>query len=145
MPSFDVKSIDTLFVKTAYSEGIKCFGFLPDTSKFFSLIYFYPADSYYPHLITYDRKGKQIDQTSLIVNGCGGDCGLQYCSETCIINNDLSILCADTVIWEYFCDSLAQPIPNSGIVWINTKKGKLTYNGKLKMTGDKHEEKKNSR
>lgn len=142
MPTIDVNSSDTLFVKTEYSEGIRCYGILPDTSKYFSLIYFYPADSYYPHLINYDKNGKQIDQTSLIVNGCGEDCGLQYCSETCIIQKDLSITCADTVIWEYFCDSLGEPIPNSGIVWINTKTGQLTSTGKIKMTADQHEEKK---
>ena len=145
MLSIDAKSSDTLFVKTDFSEGIKCFGILPDTSKFFSLIYFYPADSYYPQLVTYDKGGKLIDETSLIVNGCGGDCGLQYCSETGIIKKDLSIFCADTVIWEYFCDSLSQPIPNSDIVWINTKTGNLTNNGKIKMTDDKHVEMKNSR
>ena len=140
MQSIDAKSNDTLFVKTDYSEGIKCFGILPDTSNFFSLIYFYPADSYYPQLITYDKKGKQIDQTPLIVNGCGSGCGLQYCSETGIINKDLSIFCADTLVWEYFCDSLSEPIPNSDIIWINSKTGKLTNNGKLKMTDEKHEE-----
>lgn len=145
MQHIDVNSSDTLFIKTDYSAEIKCYGILPDTSKFFSLIFFYPADSYYPQLITYDKKGKQIDKTSLIVNGCGVDCGLQYCSETAIIEKDLSILCVDTVIWEYFCDSLGEPILNSDIVWINTKTGKLTDSGKLKMTDDKHEEKKNSR
>jgi len=145
MPSIDIKSIDTLFIKKGYPEGIKFYSILPDTSKFFSLIYFYPADSYYPILVTYDKKGKQIDETALIVNGCGGDCGLQYCSSTGIINNDLSIFCADTLVWEYFCDSLSQPIPNSDIVWIDSKTGKLTNNGKLKMTNDKHEEKKNNR
>ncbi|HYV92047.1 MAG TPA: hypothetical protein VE978_09705 [Chitinophagales bacterium] len=140
MTSIDANSSDTLFIKTEYSDGIKCFGMLPDTTIFFSIIYFYPADSYYPQLVTYNKRGKLIDETSLIVNGCGGDCGLQYCSETGMINKDLSIFCADTVNWEYFCDSLGQPIPNSDIVWINTKTGRLTNNGKVKMTNDKHQE-----
>ena len=133
MSVVDPNSNDTLFVKEMDRNEIKCYGMLKDTSKFFSLIYFYPADSFYPVLVTYDKKGNQIDKVSLIVHGCGGDCGLEYCSETGIINNDLSILCADTVVWKFSCDSLGEPIPDSDSIWVNSKAGRIKDNGKLIM------------
>lgn len=131
MPVIDEHSNDTLYVKENDLGEIKCYGVLKDTSKFFSLIYFYPADSYYPVLVTYDKRGNQIDKVSLIVNGCGGDCGLEYCSETGIINEDLSIVCADTIVWKFSCDSLGEPIPDSDSVWVNSKTGRIKDNGKL--------------
>jgi len=140
MVGIDPKSNDTLYIKADYLDGIKCFGILPDTSKFFSLIFFYPADNYYPMLATYNKYGILLDQTNLIVNGCGGDCGITYCSETGIVNKDLTIYCADSINYEYQCDSLGQPIPNSDIVLINSKIGTLTENGNLNLTDDKHEE-----
>lgn len=133
MPVVNPNSNDTLYVKEKDRNEIKCYGMLKDTSDFFSLIYFYPADSFYPVLVTYDKKGNQIDKVSLIVNGCGGDCGLEYCSETGIIYEDRSILCADTVIWKFSCDSLGEPIPDSDSVWVNSKAGRIKDNGKLIM------------
>ena len=133
MPVVDPNSDDTLYVKADDLDEIKCYGMLKDTSKFFSLIYFYPADSYYPMLVTYDKKGNLIGKTSLIVNGCDGDCGLEYCSETGIIDSDLSITCTDTIVWKFSCDSLGVPIPDSDSVWVNSKKGKITDSGKVIM------------
>ena len=133
MISVDANSDDTLYVEESDVTEIKCYGILKDTSKFFSLIYFYPADSYYPVLVTYDKKGNQIDKVSLIVSGCGGDCGLEYCSETGIINDDLSIVCADTIIWKFSCDSLGEPILDSDSIWVNSKTGRIKDNGKLMM------------
>jgi hypothetical protein len=133
MPAIDPNSNDTLYVKENDLNEIKCYGMLKDTSTFFSLIYFYPADNFYPVLVTYDKKGNLIDKVGLIVHGCGGDCGLEYCSETGIINKDLSIHCADTIVWKFSCDSLGEAIPNSDSVWVNSITGKLTHTGKLIM------------
>jgi hypothetical protein len=142
MFDFDPKSSDSLFLNPDY--GIKCFGILPDTTKYFSLLYFFAADSYYPALITYTKDGKQIDRVNLIVNGCGGDCGLKYCSENGIINKDLSIFCSDTIKYDFSCDSLGEPIPNTSVTYINSKTGVLTDSGKIKISKDKHQEVKNS-
>ncbi len=139
MTAADPNSADSIFIKSDYLSSVKYYGMLKDTSKFFSLICFYPADSYYPMLITFDKNGNRIDETSLIVNGCGGDCGLEYCSETGIINEDLSIRCVDTVRWKFSCDSLGEPIPDSDIVWVDTKNGKITKNGKLIMKNEQQQ------
>jgi hypothetical protein len=145
LPTIKKESSDTPFVKSDYPDGVKCYGLLRDTSKYFAFISFFPGDSYFPVLTTFDRNGKFIGHTSLIANGCGGDCGLQYCSMSSIINKDFSIFCADTVKWEYFCDSLAEPIPNSDIIWVDSKKGHLQSDGSIKMRKQTHEEFKNSR
>lgn len=139
MPAIDPNSTDSIFVKETDRNSIKCYGMLKDTTKFFSLIYFYPADSYYPMLVTYDKQGNMIDKTSLIVNGCGGDCGLEYCSETGIIHPDLTIACVDTVKWKFSCDSLGEPIPDSDSVWVDSKNGKIKKNGKLLIQKEKQQ------
>lgn len=131
--SLDNKSNDTLFLKSDYLEEIKCLGMLPDTSEFFALIYLYPAEDYYPQIVTYDKKGTIIDEASLLAVGCGSDCGLSSCSQIAMINKNLSIFCADTLIWEHMCDSLGQVIPNSSQIWINTKSGQISNKGKLML------------
>jgi hypothetical protein len=141
----DKNSADTLFVKTDYPDETYCYGILSDTSIFYTLIYYFPADFYYPVVVTYTKKGEPIDQKSIIANGCGVDCGLTYCSETGIINTDYSIFCTDTLDFKFMCDTLSQPIPNSETLLTNTRTGKITKTGKIIMTEIQHREtKKNS-
>lgn len=145
MARFDGSSFDTLFLKPSDPDETRCYGILRDTSQFYSLIYFFPADSDYPVLATYTKDGELISKEGLIVNGCGGDCGLQYCSESGIINIDYSIYCADTVKWDFFCDSIGEPIPNSATVWINSQTGHISKNGTITMSKKTHiEAKQNS-
>lgn len=137
-------SNDTLFVKDEYIDEVYCFGYLKDTSKFYSLIYLFPADNYYPVLITYSKKGEIISKESLIAVGCNYDCGLQSFSENSIINRDYSIYCADTVVWEYFCDSIGNPISNTTETWIRYKRGKINKNGKIIMSKTNEIKRKNN-
>lgn len=137
------KSSDTLFVVSENLDGVYCYGYLSDTSKFYSLIFMFPADSYYPYLITYSKEGNLISQNNLLANGCGLDCGLNRFSENAIVNKDYSIYCADTVVWDYFCDSVG-PIPNSGMTWIDYKKGKVSRTGKITMSKTQRLEIKNN-
>lgn len=138
MAKFNGKSDDTLFLKTDYPDETHCFGVLKDTSKFYSLIYFFPADSYYPVLATYTKDGQLISKEGLIVNGCGGDCGLKSCSENGIINSDYSIFTSDTLVWDFFCDSLGEPIPNSAAIWVDKQVGKISKSGKITMDKKTH-------
>ena len=142
MRTIDSNSPDTLFVKN--KEGIKCYGMLPDTSQYFSLIYFYPAEVYYPVLATYNKNGQLMDEVRLNLGGCGADCGLEQCTEFSRIDKNLSIFSADTIKWQFLCDSLGEPIPKSGVIWIDTKTGHLTQEGRVIMAKDKHEEIKNN-
>ena len=143
MKTIDSNSSDTLFVKN--KDGVKCYGILPDTSKYFSIIYFYPAEVYYPVVVTYSKSGQLIDELRLNLGGCGEDCGLEQCTEFSRIDNDLTIFSADTIKWEFLCDSIGEPIPKSGVIWIDTKSGRFTNEGRFVMTKDKHQEVKYNR
>ena len=133
LPKLDSNSSDTLFMKSEFPDETHCYGILTDTTNFYSLIYFFPADTHYPVLATYTKTGKLIDKTDLLVNGCGSDAGLTYCSSTSIINKDLTVFCADTLKYDFICDSVGEKIPNSGEILIDTKKGRLTRSGKIIM------------
>jgi len=133
LPKLDSNSSDTLFLKSEFPDETYCYGILTDTANFYSLIYLFPADALYPVLVTYTKTGKLIDKTYLSVNGCGSDAGLTYCSSTSIINKDLTVFCADTVKYDFICDSVGKEIPNSSEILIDTKKGRLTKNGKIIM------------
>ena len=138
LKSIDYNSIDTLFVKNR--DGVKCYGLLPDTSTYYSIIYFYPAEIYYPVVISYDKNGSLIDEIRLNLGGCGADCGLERCSEFSHVNQDLSIVSADTVVWEFMCDGMGEPIPKSSVIKIDSKTGHLANDGRFVIDQNNHEE-----
>jgi hypothetical protein len=61
-------SIDTLFFKSA--NEIVC-GFLPDTSRYYCILYYQIGDLDYPNLLTIDKRGAIIDRKGLCLNVCG--------------------------------------------------------------------------
>ena len=130
-------STDSLFLKTEYMTAAFCFGYLTDTSKYYTLIFKFAADSYYPVLVTYTKDGEIISQDAILANGCGDDCGLYFWSENAIVSKDFSIFCSDTSRWEYFCDSIGEPIPNSAETWIYYTKGQVKSNGKIVISKTK--------
>lgn len=123
---------DTVFIKSDYYDGVYCYGMLSDTSKFYSLLYFFTGDGYYPVLATYSEEGTLISQTRLIAIGCGSDCGLTYCSMTGAIRKDLSILNVDTVSYDFHCDENGELV-NEGLLLINSQRGKVTEEGRIEM------------
>jgi hypothetical protein len=143
LQKLDSNSSDTLFLKPESPDETYCYRMLRDTTKFYSLIFLFPADEYYPVLVTYTKTGKQISQTNLIAVGCGLDCGLTYYSVTGRINNDMTILCADTAKYKFMCDSLSNEIPNSGKKIINLKTGRVSNNGKIMVNPIRRFEQKN--
>ena len=128
----DDKSSDTLFIKG--NESI--YEILNDTTDFYYLITCQPADAYVPILNIYNKKGEKLSSESLVVRGCGGGPGIEYCSSTAIIKNDLTIYCADTTkSFEY--DSIMRPIPNSRQVICLYKDGKINPDGTINMSDEK--------
>ena len=128
-------SKDTLYIKRNMylTDDIYCYGMIKDNSKFYTLIYYFSADTFYPVAVTYTKSGKLISQKSLIVNGCGGDCGLVRCSSNGILSKNYSIYCADSLTYEYHCDSLGESIPNSDELYVNMEEGKINKNGTFKL------------
>lgn len=127
-------SSDTLFIKTEYFDESYFYGYLSDTSNFFSLIYFLPAESLYPVLATYTKNGDLLNQESLIVYGCGSDCGLKYCSQTVTIRNDFMIEMVDSSKYEGECDEEGNYNPKGHKLYIHSKRGRIKKNGEIEMS-----------
>ncbi len=127
------ESADTLFFRDGVIYVI-CYGLLPDTSKFYGLIWQGISDFEPPYLTTYTKQGEIIDEKELYVGQCGGaDCGWS-CSETIKIDERYKIFSIDTVMtWD--CDSLRGNLKKS----IFYKSGHMDDSGKIIMTDTKEE------
>jgi hypothetical protein len=135
---FELKknSIDTLFHNVPDDAPVYGYAMLADTSKFYPLIFFHAADELYPVLYTYSKSGQLLSEESLIVRGCGSDCGLKYCSSSARIDKNLSIYLADTAYYEGMCDSAGNYSPNSDSTFIYSKTGSIDKTGKIKMSAE---------
>lgn len=133
------QSNDTLFTKTDYFNESYCYGMLPDTTSFYTLIFYYPAAEYYPVVATYSKTGFLISQESLFQGACGSDCGLTSCSMTGIISKDFSLHGVDSINYEYECDSTYAPIPNTGEIIVISKNGKIDKKGVISMSEEKEQ------
>jgi hypothetical protein len=140
----DVKSVDSLFFKGENDDELYGYGLLADTSKFYPIIYFAQGEDMYPILVTYSKTGEFISKETLIVNGCGPDCGLTYCSYTALIKKDLSIYLADTTIYKGICDSIGNFLPNSNSTFVNSKIGLVNPKGKILIEPELIKKTKNS-
>ena len=122
----DIKSADTLFL-----SFVTCYGLLPDTSKYYGLIWLGIADSNPPHLTTYNKEGEIIDDKSMTVGECGGDgCGWD-CREFLVIDKEYNVLSIDTITISH-CDSSF--VMSRQITY---KTGRINSNGKIDLTTTK--------
>jgi hypothetical protein len=96
-------------------------------------------------LATYSKSGRLISKSILLVNGCGSDCGLKYCSYSALIRKDFSLYIADTAKYEGMCDSVGNYSPNSDSTFINSKIGKIDKSGNIKLNAETRQRIKNSR
>jgi hypothetical protein len=129
---FDNTSSDTLYT----GDHAQLYGMLPDTNTFYGLITLHEADDLVPVLTTYDKKGKKLGSTPLIANGCGSGPGLEYCSSSGVINNDLTIYCADTLKTIEF-DSIYNPIAGTEKEYCVFIEGHINPAGKIEMKEEK--------
>lgn len=90
------------------------------------------ADCSLPSLITFDRKGRVIDQKELAIGYCGSGPGFR-CEEFSIIAEDFSLYTSDTIA-EMSIDSLGNEIEATVRKYIIYKKGKLLSSGKIELT-----------
>ncbi|HEY2583985.1 MAG TPA: hypothetical protein VGI43_19405 [Mucilaginibacter sp.] len=118
---------------TGYKENetLYAFGMLPDTSVCFKLIWFQPADDYYPVLATFTKNGKKIKQEDIGVGGCGVDCCFE-CKEMIAIQKDMSIYSVDSAKYTT-CDTSCYEAAER---YIEYKTGKITRGGKIKISAE---------
>lgn len=106
-------------------------GVVPDTSKFFTFLFYYPADDLAPYLITFDKKGNLIDNHMTGYN-CGAGCGFYCNGSVFILNKDLSFL-SRQVTYEGECEDDTDNMDTTKVyyeVW--ERKGKILANGKIR-------------
>ena len=140
----DKNSNDTLFFTGDNDEIIYGYGLLSDTTHFYSFLYFGQSDEIYPILVNYSKAGQLIDKATLIVNGCGSDCGLTYCSYSALIGQDFSIYIGDTAKYDGVCDNSGDYLPDSDSTFINSKLGRFDKTGRIKFSAVKRHALKNS-
>lgn len=136
--ALDFNTSDTLFftrkgIAKELASTIYGYGLLSDTSKFYSLIYFRQGEDIYPIICTYTKEGALIAQKTLLVYGCGSDCGLRYCSYTAQIDKQFNLYIADTMKYDYACDTLGNAKPNSDSTFIHAVTGNITATGDIRL------------
>ena len=91
----EITATDTVFIKSPDAPG-RCFGLLPDTSRYYGLVWLAPAEVYQVRLSTFTKTGEKIGERALAVGECGDDCGFS-CSETLLIHANCSIYSTDSI------------------------------------------------
>ena len=100
----DPSSSDSLF--SGIDRGL-IYGMLHDTSRYYGLLYYAPADAASLSLLVLDKSGMVKADTMLQTGLCGSDCGYMWSGKV-YINRDHSIFIKDTVL-SYFCDHVPPP------------------------------------
>lgn len=111
---------------------VHVFGYLPDTSNFFGIVYLYPADKIIVILRTFNKKGKLIIEKSLDVSTprCGPACGIESCYGQVTISKNMDLKFIENINY-LECDSLDDEIPGTESVLTNIQEGKIMKNGKI--------------
>ena len=122
---------DSIFINSGYPNETWAYGFLADTADNFKLIWLSPTEVFVPVLTTFSKQGQKISEQYLGVGQCGSDCCFT-CTESVIINKDLTIYSVDS-IKSCTCDSSGpkkETMQNS----IQFMKGRISPNGQITMS-----------
>ncbi len=121
----DLTSRDRQFVTSGIFGGV-----LPDTTKFYCILYYQPGDSLYPFLTTIDKKGNVIDDKMIGVGYCGGLASLDVitCVDQVTINSDLSFDLFYKVTGTAEIDSTKKVIPICNSI---TGSGRIDETGRI--------------
>jgi hypothetical protein len=131
LPKLNFKTSDTLFVSDA--EGSSAYGMLPDTSRFYILLWYKAVENGTLMLSVIDKKGKIIDEEILNSGQYGWDCGYQWHGQV-YIYRDKTILLRDSIV-TYNCEGEEGPAPDS--TWkfeIDSMTGIIKSNGKIEFS-----------
>lgn len=91
-----------------FSEYIWIVGYLPDTSRYYAVLYLEPGDDLYPSLKVFSKSGKTISSEAVSYADCAaGDCGVKECSSVVEITGKNSLIRSLTMS-RVSCDSLGK-------------------------------------
>jgi hypothetical protein len=119
---------DTLFIHEPYTL---LYGLLPDTSNYYAVIILGASDALTPLVVTFDKNGKRISESSLMLGLCSGaGPGYGPCSAYCRIGVDYSIHGVDSVFVTAF-DTGA--IAGTKQIQCDFKDGRILPDGKIAL------------
>lgn len=107
-------------------------GVLQDTSNFYTAIYYIPAASLFPNIITYDKTGKIMDGQNMDFECWDGAPYNYQCEGAVTINEKLEITFEHTTTC-FDCDSLS----TATTVFIDKGRGKISTAGQIEFSRDK--------
>jgi hypothetical protein len=111
-------------------ETYHAYGRLPANGNYIAVLTLTVADCFLPVLTTYKHSGEKIDEKQLAI-GCGADIGW-YCDETMAINDDFTILVADTIT-SFEVDSVGEELPETRRHYVRYVEGKLLPDGTIAL------------
>ncbi len=125
--------IDEAFIK--YGDYPRmAYGQIPPNGDYFATLTLANADCFVPTLTTFKADGTIIDKKSLMIHGCGDDCGFA-CQTHMSIGKDLDIYFSETIS-TYECDSVGEAVPGSYEHYVIYKKGRMLPDGKIELSGE---------
>jgi len=131
---YEASKIDSLY----FPEYISVIGYLPDTSKYYNILYLEPGDDLYPSLKVFSKSGKILDYQSIAYGDCAsGDCELDSCFSSIRVINKSSIE-RSLFITTSKCDSLGKKI--TGEMYSKVRKNQIITigsTGQIKFSDEK--------
>jgi hypothetical protein len=106
--------------------GGLCYGLLADTAKFYSLIFYFPAATSIPGILTFDKNGNNISGQSFDFGCWDGGPYDSKCDGFLTIERDLSFVVDHTTTC-FDCDSTS----NNPVKYFKTSKGRILPSSKI--------------
>lgn len=132
-PKYNIESIDTLFVTDNTYPFY--YGMLPDTSKYYGLIYFLGGvQEIPPRLVTMDKSGKIISEEILFCKcGCQSSLLIKTCNSYFTIEENLEIHSLDSIEEGDFDENFQLNDSTVSLV-IQKKNGKIDESGRISFS-----------
>lgn len=105
-------------------------GVLPDTSNFYTFLFYYPADDLRPEIHTIDKNGNTISSLRTSFN-CGADCGYYCVGAEFTFKKDFSFL-SQHKSYRAECNKEQTEVDTTSVTYfVIEKKGRILSNGEI--------------
>lgn len=121
----DPTTPDSLFTQ---SSTLICYGMLPDTVSFYSLIFYAPASTYVPVVSTFDKNGDRIDSKSIEFGCWDGGPDEYFCEGEVVIDNAMNLSLSHTILCSN-CGNLS----TNPIKYFNYGNGVFNSSGQIEL------------
>ncbi len=120
---------DSIFINPYQS----IIGYLPDTTKFYSILYLESGDDFYPCLKVFSKDGKLIYYATVSYADCAaGSCGVDSCISTIQVTDQASVRQYVKMVYSE-CDSLGNAIAGTGKVDERSRVATVNLSGQVEL------------